>query len=88
MSDQPLEMNPFRLLKKRPDLWPEFIGILYEENEGLFKMFVNDPIIQDAIKNRGAKLTVLVADLPPRAQKLVLKASAEAMRKLETQNAV
>jgi len=78
-----LIMNPFRLKKARPDLWPIFTGILKTDAPKYYDMFVNDPVITGILTGFEARITVKVIDLPVRAQELVYKAMNEAQQRIK-----
>ncbi len=82
-TEKDLIMNPFRLKKARPDLWPLFIGILQKESPQHYEMFVNDPVVNGFLTGFEARITVKVKDLPVSAQELIFKAMKEAQQRMK-----
>lgn len=82
MLEPQLIMNPFRLKEARPDLWPEFLNILKVDAPDYYEMFINDDFVTQAIASFGARITVKVNNLPPRAQDLIHKAMKEAQQRM------
>ena len=78
MDEKNLIMNPERLKKMRPDLYPTFIEILKKEAPGYYKLIVNSPEMDKVVKMFDTKMTIEVSDLPQNAQDLVYQAMKEA----------
>jgi len=81
MQNKNLIMDPNRLKKARPDLWPVFLGILFEEAPDFHEMITNSPTIRVLLDKLDGKLTFKVSDLPTRAQALIYKATEEAKQR-------
>ena len=81
MSDNELIMDPRRLERARPDLWPEFLQILLDDEPKFHEMIVTDPQINYLLEKLNGKLMIKVGDLPKRAQNLIYRATEEAQQR-------
>lgn len=85
MPEKKLIMDPERLEKMRPDLYPTFLDILKKEAPGYYKLIVNSPEIDKVVEMFDTKMTIEVSDLPQRAQDLVYQAMKEAIERTKNE---
>lgn len=76
-----LIMDPNRLKQARPDLWPEFLQILLDDEPKFHQMIVTNPTVNYLLEKLSGKLMINVGDLPQRAQDLIYKATNEAQQR-------
>lgn len=81
MSDKNLIMDPNRLKKARPDLWPVFLEILKEEVPEFHEMMINNSTMKILREKLSGKWMLKVHELPERAQKLIYQATEEAKQR-------
>ena len=80
-----LIMDPRRLERARPDLWPEFLQILLDDEPKFHEMIITNPTVNYLMEELNGKLMINVEDLPKRAQDLIYRATEEAQQRA-TQN--
>jgi len=76
-----LIMDPNRLKRARPDLWPEFLQILLDDGPKFHEMIVINPTVNYLLEELEGRLTIDVGDLPKRAQDLIYAATKEAQHR-------
>ena len=81
MPKSDLVMDPKKLKKMRPDLYPEFLNILKNESPDHYHLIIDSPEIDEVLDLFETKMTIQVCDLPQNAQDLIYKAMAEAIEK-------
>lgn len=81
IKNNELIMDPRRLEKARPDLWPEFIKILLDDEPKFHQMIITNPTVNYLLEKLNGKLMIKVGDLPQRAQDLIYRATEEAQQR-------
>lgn len=76
-----LIMNPRRLEQARPDLWPEFLQILLDDEPKFHEMIITNPTVNYLMEELNGKLMINVSDFPKRAQDLIYLAMNEAQQR-------
>lgn len=81
MPTKNLIMDPNRLKKARPDLWPVFLKILEEEAPAFHEMMTNNSPMKILREKLRGKWMLKVHELPERARKLIHQATEEAKQR-------
>jgi len=81
MPKNDLVMDPKKLKKMRPDLYPEFLNILKRESPDHYHLIIDSPEIDEVLDMFEAKMTIQVCELPQNAQALIYKAMNEAIER-------